>query len=198
MLLTDDRASWELAWSYKDHGKSYAAVFERQHPPGFRWVHESIGTNWRMTEMQAAIGRRQLTKLDRWLESRQRNARLMNGALAGVPGLQLPVPAPQFGHAYYRYYAFLDADRLEPGWTQERIIDAINREGIPCTAGGCSEIYLEKAFVERGLAPSGRLRNAQRLGETSLAFLVHPTLTEGDIHDTCQAIAKVMAVATHA
>ena len=195
MLLTNDRAVWEMAWSYKDHGKNYDAVFKRQHPPGFRWVHESFGTNWRMTEMQATIGRRQLGKLPQWLAGRRRNAALMDAALAHVPGLKIHVPSSEFGHAYYKYYAFFNPQRLNPGWDQERIIDAINAEGIPCVAGSCSEVYLEKAFVDRGLTPAVRHANARRLDETSITFMVHPTLTERDIQDTCEAIAKVMAVA---
>ena len=57
MVTTNDQGLWSVMWSFKDHGKSWEAVYERDHPPGFRWVHDSFGTNWRMTEMQAAIGR---------------------------------------------------------------------------------------------------------------------------------------------
>lgn len=196
MLLTNERAIWEKAWAYKDHGKSYDAVFTRSHPPGFRWVHESIGTNWRMTEMQAAIGRRQLVKLPRWLAARRRNAALMDEAFARVPGLVVRVPPRDFGHAYYKYYAFLDPARLKPDWDQQRIIEAINAEGVPCAPGSCSEIYREKAFADRGLVPPSPLPVARRLGETGLMFMVHPTMTEGDVADTCAAVAKVMAAAS--
>lgn len=195
MLLTNDRAVWEKAWSYKDHGKSHDAVFKRSHPPGFRWVHESFGTNWRMTEMQAAIGRRQLAKLPQWLSLRRRNAAILDAALARVPGLVVQVPPSDYGHAYYKYYVFLDPARLKPDWNQLRIIDAINAEGVPCIAGSCSEIYREKAFMDRGLVPSSALAVAKRLGETSLMFMLHPTMTERDVNDTCTAVAKVMAVA---
>jgi len=192
MLLTDDRSVWERAWSYKDHGKSYDAVLNRQRQPESRWVHESFGTNWRMTEMQAAIGRRQLTKLPHWLELRRRYARLLDAALAAVPGLTVQVPPPGFGHAYYKYCAFIEPARLRPGWDLYRIVEAINAEGIACVAGSAGEIYLETAFADRGLAPPARLPNAQRLGETGILFMVHPTLTERDIRDTADAIVKVM------
>ncbi len=195
MLLTDDRALWERAWSYKDHGKSYDAVLMRQREPENRWVHESFGTNWRMTEMQAAIGRRQLKKLAQWLEVRRRNARLLDAALAGVPGLSVHVPGAGFGHAYYKYCACIEPARLRPGWNLDRIVEAINAEGIPCVAGTAGEIYLEKAFADRGLAPAERLPNARRLGETCIIFMVHPTLAERDIRDTADAVAKVMAAA---
>ena len=195
MLVTDDPLVWERAWSYKDHGKSYDAVFNREHPPGFRWLHESFGTNWRMTEMQAAIGRRQLAKLPGWLASRRRHARLLDNALAATPGLMLRPQPPRHGHAYYKFYAFVDPAALHPDWNRQRIISAISAEGIPCAEGSCSEMYLEKAFVDAGLAPAERLPVARELGETSLMFMVHPTMRERDVLDTATAIRKVMTAA---
>ncbi len=195
MLLTNDRALWERAWSYKDHGKSYDAMQARQRQPEASWVHQSFGTNGRMTEMQAAIGRRQLKKLAHWLELRRRNARLLDAALAGLPGLTVQVPEPGFGHAYYKYCAFLEPARLRPGWDLHRVVESINAEGIACVAGSVGEIYLEKAFADRGLAPAARLPNARRLAETGMIFMVHPTLAERDIRDTADAIVKVMRAA---
>jgi dTDP-4-amino-4,6-dideoxygalactose transaminase len=195
MLVTDEAALWERAWAYKDHGKSYDAVFNREHAPGFRWLHESFGTNWRMTEMQAAIGRRQLAKLPAWLAARRRHAALLESELRAVPGLVLRREPPGHGNAYYKYYAFVDPARLAPGWTRQRIIAAVSAEGIPCAEGSCSEIYLEKAYADAGLGPAERLPVARELGETSLVFMVHPTMKERDVLDTAAAVAKVMAVA---
>ncbi|MBI2289810.1 MAG: DegT/DnrJ/EryC1/StrS aminotransferase family protein [Betaproteobacteria bacterium] len=195
MLLLDDTAAWEKAWAYKDHGKSYDAVFRREHPPGFRWAHESFGTNWRMTEMQAAIGRMQLAKLPGWVARRQHLAGILSDGFAALPGVRVTRPGPGIGHAYYKYYAFLEPERLRPDWDHNCIIAAINAEGIPCIAGSCGEIYMEKVFVDAGLAPAARLPIAQRLGATSLSFLVHPTLTDADMLDTCAAVAKVMHAA---
>ncbi|MGP1613939.1 MAG: DegT/DnrJ/EryC1/StrS family aminotransferase, partial [Pollutimonas bauzanensis] len=50
MATTNDRALWSRMWSLKDHGKSWDAIYQREHKPGFRWLHESFGTNWRMME----------------------------------------------------------------------------------------------------------------------------------------------------
>jgi dTDP-4-amino-4,6-dideoxygalactose transaminase len=196
MLVTNDPQIWERAWSYKDHGKSRDAVFNREHPPGFRWLHESFGTNWRMTEMQAAIGRRQLLKLPAWLATRRRHASLLCSELAGVPGLTLNRQPKVNGHAYYKFYAFIDPEALAPGWSRQRIIAAVCAEGIPCAEGSCSEMYLEKAFSDAGLAPAERLPVARELGETSLVFMVHPTMRERDVLDTAAALRKVMAAAT--
>lgn len=195
MLVTNDAGLWERAWAYKDHGKSYDAVFNRMHPPGFRWLHESFGSNYRMTEMQAAIGRLQLGKLPQWQLARTRNAAMLEQGFAGIPGLRITCPPDVIGHAYYKYYAFVAPDLLAPGWDATRINEAINAEGIPCFAGSCSEIYREQAFVDRGWAPAQRLPVAQRLGETSLMFMVHPTLGESEMADTIAAVAKVMRAA---
>ncbi len=195
MLLTNDRAVWERAWSYKDHGKNYEAVQNRQRNPGAHWVHESIGSNWRMTEVQAAIGRRQLGKLANWLTLRRRNARLLDDALNGIVGVVMRTPPPAVEHARYKYCIEIDPARLRAGWDLQRIAAAINSEGIPCQLTNFSEIYLEKAFVDRGFTPRARLPNTQQSSETSLLFMVHPTLTERDMRDTADAIVKVMKTA---
>jgi dTDP-4-amino-4,6-dideoxygalactose transaminase len=194
MLTTNDPEVWERAWSFKDHGKSYDAVYNREHAEGFRWLHESFGTNWRMTEMQAALGRVALTKVARWVETRRRHAKTLTKTLTRVPGLRIPTVPDNVHHAYYKYYAFLHPEMLSDGWDRNAIMRAINAEGVPCFVGSCSEIYLEKAFVARRRHPS--LPVAKLLGETSLMFLVHPTLSDEHITLTCQTIERVMARAS--
>lgn len=196
MLVLNDTTLWKKAWAYKDHGKSWDAVYTRQHAPGFRWLHESFGSNWRMTEMQAAIGLLQLQKLDAWYARRQAHAAALSQGLAGIEGVRLTPPPPEIGHAYYKYYAFIRSEMLNPAWDQGRIIVAINAEGIPCYSGSCSEIYRELAFVNRGWGLAESLPVAQQLGETSLMFLVHPTLDEQVMLDTCTAVRKVMRAAS--
>jgi dTDP-4-amino-4,6-dideoxygalactose transaminase len=195
MLVTNSRALWEKAWSYKDHGKSYAAVFEREHQPGFRWLHESFGSNWRMTEMQSAIGRRQLAKLPQWLAARRHNATLLDKGLSAIPGLRLVAPPAHSEHAYYKYYVFIRPEMLRPEWKMERILEALDAEGIPSSVGACSEIYREKAFINAGLSPKVPLPVASRLADSTLMFMLHPGLAEQDMRDTCTAVAKVMRAA---
>jgi dTDP-4-amino-4,6-dideoxygalactose transaminase len=190
MLVTNDEALWRRAWSYRDHGKNYDAVHQEQHPPGYRWVYESVGTNWRLTEMQAALGRQALRRLDVEVDRRRHHAARLNEALRGVPALRVTSPPEHLEHSYYKYYAFVRPERLRPRWNRDRIMEAIEAEGIPCYAGSCSEIYLEKAF--EGVRPQNRLPVARELGESSLMFLVHPTLSDADITDTIAAIRKVM------
>lgn len=193
MFTTNHHDIWERAWSFKDHGKNYDAVYTRQHADGFRWLHESFGTNWRMTEIQAVLGRVALTKVPHWLEARRRHAQTLTKTLSSVPGLRIPTPPDSIHHAYYKYYAFIRPEMLRDGWSRDAIMQAIEANGVPCFVGSCSEIYLEKAFVARRKHP--RLPAAKLLGDTSLMFLVHPTLTDEHIAFTCQTIEHVMAKA---
>lgn len=193
MLTTNDTEVWEKAWAYKDHGKSFDAVYNREHPPGFRWLHESFGTNWRMTEMQAAIGRIQLRKLPEWKATRQSNAAILTEEFKEIPALRVLEFAAEFNHAYYKYYVFVRPEFLKADWDRDRIMNAIVAEGVPCFSGICPEIYLEKAFLNAGLQPPERLQNAHQCGETSLLFLVHPTLEKTSIVDTVIAVKKVMS-----
>jgi dTDP-4-amino-4,6-dideoxygalactose transaminase len=192
MLLTNDDKIWASAWAFKDHGKNYDSVYHKEHPPGFRWLHDSFGTNWRMTEMQAAIGRVQLRKLPDWVEKRRRNAAVLMERFAGLAALRVTSPSPEIYHSYYKYYVFVRPERLKPGWDPDRIMNEVVRRGIPCFTGSCSEIYMEKAFQQSGLQPAERLPVARELGETSLMFLVHPTLTEKDMEAVVAAVRKVM------
>jgi len=199
MVTTNDRALWSAMWSFKDHGKSWEAVYERKHAPGFRWLHEDFGTNWRMLEMQAAIGRIQLRRMTDWSALRAHNARAILSACRSHPALRVP----QFGaaedaanvHAYYKCYAYVRPERLVEGWSRDRIVEAINASGVPCFQGSCSEVYLEKAFDGTGWRPGERLPVARRLGEQSLMFLVQPTLGQAELQKACVVVHEVMAQA---
>ncbi len=195
MLTTNDTELWQRAWSYKDHGKSYDAVYNREHPIGFRWLHESFGSNGRMTEVQSAIGRVALRKVPGWVETRRRHAAIFNEKLGALPALRVAAPPVHSYHSYYKYYAFVRPERLLPGWNRDRILEAICAQDVPCFVGSCSEVYREKAFVTERRSRS-RLPIAKELGETSLMFLVHPTLKTDNIEYACFVIEKVMALAT--
>ncbi|MDG5467678.1 DegT/DnrJ/EryC1/StrS aminotransferase family protein [Deltaproteobacteria bacterium IMCC39524] len=196
MLVTEDLELWEKAWAFKDHGKSYDAVYKREHPPGFRWLHESFGSNLRLTEMQSAIGRIQLRHLTDWVAVRRSNATILNEALKRQPALRTAQPPEGVFHSYYKYYVFVRPDQLKKGWSRDRIMSAIIAEGVPCFSGSCSEVYLEKAFRDVGLGPRRPLPIARELGETSLMFMVHPTLLEENLRVMLHAIEKVMLIAT--
>jgi len=192
MVTTNDEVLWRKMWSYKDHGKSYEAVYERDHAPGFRWLHESFGTNWRMTEMQAAIGRIQLTRMLDWTSKRQANAKAIDEVAKLSPLVRTVNVPDDVEHAEYKHYIFIKPEYLKDGWSRDRIVDEINAKGVPCFQGSCSEVYLEKAFDNTGWRPDVRLPNAVELGETSLMFLVHPTLTQQEVGKTCEVLSHVL------
>lgn len=195
MVTTNDEALWRAMWSYKDHGKSYAAVYEREHAPGFRWLHESFGTNWRMMEMQAVIGRIQLKRMSDWTAARQANAALIDDVAAGFNVVRRVAVPDHMHHAEYKHYLFVNREKLAEGWSRDRIVDEVMAGGVPCYQGSCSEVYLEKAFDGTPWRPAERLPNAKLLGETSLMFLVHPTLTGDEIAKTVKVLSAVLSMA---
>ena len=202
MVTTNDKSLWKKMWEYKDHGKSYEAVYEREHAEGFRWLHESFGTNWRMTEMQGAIGRIQLRRMPEWTKLRNRNADILSEAFFQFVGEHgsLRIPQLKFDqecvHAFYKYYVFVKDEALKECWDRDRIIAEINSEGVPCIHGSCSEIYLEKAFDDTNFRPDKRLPYAKELGETSMVFLVHPTLSEKEMRNMAKIATSIIDMAT--
>ena len=209
MVTTNDRDLWSAMWSYKDHGKSWEAVHERQHPPGFRWLHEGFGTNWRMIEMQAAIGRIQLGRMADWTNKRAKNVKMIVDALEPFTEEGGAIRLPKFCcdnclettcnkgcvHAHYKCYAYVRPQNLAPDWSRDRIIEEINARGVPCFQGSCSEVYLERAFDGTGWRPEPRLPVAKKLGETSLMFLVHPTITIGEMKKNVAVLREVLTQA---
>lgn len=198
MLTSNDEDMWRGAWEYKDHGRGWDAMERAKSQTGheFKWVCDSFGTNWRMTEIQAAIGRLQLAKLDTWVEARRANAAILDRELSALQGVRVAVPPPVARHAYYKYYAYLVPEQLKPGWTRSRILDAVNARGIPCYQGVCPEIYRELAFVKAGLGPVSPMPVASELAKTSLMLLVDPTHDEQDMLRTSQVLREVMLEAT--
>ena len=196
MVTTNDRQMWADMWAYKDHGKSWEAVYEREHAPGFRWLHESFGTNWRMLEVQAVIGRIQLRRMQDWHRARLGNAQAIWKTAQQLPALRVPVLPGNEVHAAYKCYVFVRPQCLKPDWSRDRILSEITARGVPAFSGSCSEVYLEKAFDNTGWRPAQRLVNARELGETSMMFMVHPTLTEQEIKLTCKVISEVVQEAS--
>lgn len=192
MVTTNDKELWSFMWSYKDHGKSFDAIYNREHPAGFRWLHESFGTNWRMLEIQAAIGRIQLTRMQEWTAKRQLNGKAIDNAVSELTVVRSVEVPDYIEHAEYKHYLFVQPENLKEGWTRDKIIDAIMKQRIPAYQGSCSEVYLEKAFDNTPWRPKERLKNAVQLGETSLMFLVHPTLLDSEVEKMCSVIHSVL------
>ena len=172
MLVSDDEELRAKAAAFRNHGRDPRNQPEGKHE--YPYLHGTVGSNYRMTEMQSAIGRVQLTRLEAWLEERQRNAALLREALDDFDLLRIPTPAKNLRHAYYRLYVFLDREKLRPDWSRARIIDTLQAAGIPCDIGICPEIYREPAYRGMLTTAHARLPCARELGETAIAFPVHP------------------------
>ncbi len=197
MLVTSDEGIWERAWSFKDHGKNYETAHEpRKGFSAFRWLHDSFGTNWRLTELQAAIGRIQLRKLDGWVEQRRQNAEIFNKHFGHLRAVRLTEPPAHIYHSYYKYYAFIRPDLLRPNWSRDKILELANDRGIRCFSGSCSEVYLEQAFVRQKLGPAQRLTVARQLGETSFMLEVHPTSQQDNLRRSAESLASIIQEAT--
>lgn len=192
MVLFRDHEHWSRAWSFKDHGKSFEKLHMKDHPPGFRWLIDSFGSNYRMTELQAALGRFQLEKLDAWVEHRRRLSSILDFYFSDCPIFRQVSPGSEEFHSRYRYYTYVEVEHLNQDYSRDRIIHEFNKKGVPCFSGSCSEIYLEEAFRNAGLGPTERLANAKELGETSLAFLVDPTLSEDDMSYVCDVANEII------
>lgn len=196
MVVTNNADVWRRMWQFKDHGKSPELRTTPSKPSIRRaWVHDSFGSNCRLTAMQAEIGRVALRRLPEWTRARTVNANRLRQVCNNQPALRTPEPAALAKHAHYKFYAFVEPNQLAKGWSRDRIAEEIGARGVPCLAGSCSEIYLEAAFPQ-AWRPETRWPVAEELGETSLMFVVHPTLTEANLVATEQAITEVLAAAT--
>ena len=193
MVTTNDEGLWKTMWSYKDHGKNFDSVYNKQHPPGFRWLHDSFGTNWRMMEMQAVIGRLQLKQMSEWTSKRNTNMARIQGVFENNPYFTVAKPSADYVHAAYKCYVQVNVDALPEGWSRDRIMAEMSSQAVPCFSGSCSEVYLEKAFDGTPWRPEQRLVNAKSLGDSSLMFLVHPTLSDSNMQKTVDSIQQVIS-----
>jgi len=189
LVTLRDEAAYEWAWSFKDHGKDRGRALERPTQPGFRWLHDRVGTNWRMTEICAAVGLLQLDKLPQWHARRVRNADIWAEALAPIPGMRVPRPTRDTIGAYYKFYAYVDVDPADNARLRDRILADAAAAGVRIFSGSCSEIYREAAFADMKVEP---LPVARALGDSSLMFEVHPTLDTRRLRDRADIVADII------
>jgi dTDP-4-amino-4,6-dideoxygalactose transaminase len=188
MISTNNKKIWEKCWSYKDHGKNYKSAFYKKKKIGFRWHIDQLGSNYRLTEMQAVLGRYQLKNLDKQIKKRNQIANLyINGFKNYWTKFNL-LKKPNFAcascplknkinkkcnlclHAFYRLNLFINLKKK----MQLKIIKDLNKNKISCSVGSCPEIYREKIFKKLKFYPKKRLSNAKLLGKTSVVFSINP------------------------
>ncbi len=196
MISTNNKKYWKKIWSLKDCGKDFDAVFKKKHPQGFRWIHEHSGTNARLTEIQSAIGRYQLRKLDYWVKLRLKNSKIIWEMLKNIKSVLVPNIPNGYKHVAYRCNILLNPKYLIDGFTRDKVMTLLEKNKIKCFVGSCPEIYNEKIFNKIRKRPKKRLKNAKYVGENSLSFLVHPTISEKKIISDAKKIKKILFAIT--
>ena len=195
MVVTNDSNLYRKMWSYRDHGKDFTRAQTPDPTPGFKWLVDSFGTNWRLTEAQSAIGRIQLRKLDGWVAKRRANAATIAAAVTGISGVSVGAPAQGCAHAYYRQTLFVRPEALKTDWSRDRICTELDARGIPARVGACPDISLEQAFVKKGLTAQPAHPHAQDTAGRSIVLPVHPTLTDEDIGFIADSTAEILRAA---
>lgn len=196
IVVTNSKGLFKNIWSYKDHGRAYNLPKKENPTHSFQFIHKTLGTNGRMTEMQAVLGRLMLKALDQLVIKRRS---ISNRLTMSINKLAIFEAKPELGtkfyHAYYRYHFTLNPNQLKKGWNRARIIRSINAEGIKIGTGICNEIYLEDVFEEK-IKPKKRLPNASLLAQTSLYLPLNPNYSNKDIQDIINVLNKVAYYAT--
>lgn len=189
LLVMRDPGMHTRAWSLKDHGKNPRKLSDGKGVPGqFRYIHDSMGSNARMTEMQAAIGRVQLRKLPGWLAARRANAQALSEMLAGHPLLMVPEVPADITHAFYKFYLLLRPELTDPETRRSKMIAQLMASGIPCGTGSCPDMSLEAGLKDVDCERDGALANAHALGRRTLMLLVDHTLDRDDMAQMAQAL----------
>ena len=205
MVSTNDKKLWLKLWSLKDHGKNFNSVFFKNHKEGFRWHHEDLGSNYRMTELQATIGREQLKSLDKQIKKRNLIANIYLKGLKDYYQKYNIINKPDFKHqtcslkkfdktcnkcrhAFYRLNLFINKTKIK----QHKLIELLNKNKITCFVGSCPEIYREKIFRKFKFYPKKRLSNAKLLGEISLMFPIYPNKALKKIKSEISTIKKIL------
>lgn len=194
MLVLDDEQAYKAAWAYKDIGRDFDAVYHQQHPPGFRWYTHTAGSNFRITEVQAAIGLKQLSKLNAWISRRNVIAQKLVAALSQASFIKFPsVSHSDVTHAYYRVYGLIDLKSqsdAENHSLRNEFVASLSEMGLPCFSGSCSEIYLEKAF--ESYYDGQRMPNAKYYAERAFCLLAHPTITDDQVNQAVKLIKTLL------
>ena len=159
----------------------------RQHGAKERYHHDLLGFNFRMTDIAGAIGRAQLSKLDRWNQARRRNASLLDEGLTGTPGVRTPKERPGCRHVYHQYTVFVEGDR-------DRFQARLRELGIGSAVHYAVPVHRQPLYRDNGYARVS-MPVAERAAGHVLSLPVHPGLGESDLDRIVEAVRKVAATA---
>lgn len=179
MITTNNQSLYKFCKSFNNHGKNFVKINSMsKNIRSFPYIHDSIGSNYRLTEMQSALGLYQLQKLNNWNKLRSRNAHIFMNAIKDLPIAKCPNIPKEIRHAWYKLYITLQPKQIKKNHNRDTILKKLNLNGVDSTFGGCGEIYREKAFVNIQQGCSTRLKNARFLESNSIMILIHPTISE--------------------
>jgi dTDP-4-amino-4,6-dideoxygalactose transaminase len=203
MVTTDDDQLWSKMWSYKDHGKSWGAVYERKHRPGFQWLHDNFGTNLRMLELKGDIDNIQLQKPENCVAEHTEIAAHIQKMLEPLASaVYCPEATEHIIHSHYHQYANLRPQCLRDGWNRDRIVAEANSRNLALFQGRCSEVCLEQAFYRTDLRPQTQTQTqtqlliARELSATRLMFLTHPTITVVQLEGFVRIMSDIITAAS--
>jgi dTDP-4-amino-4,6-dideoxygalactose transaminase len=194
MISTNNKIFWAKCWSLKDHGKSYHSVFHKQHKLGFKWHHDNNGSNHRMTEIQATIGRYQLKYLDSQIKKRNQIAKKVISSLAVFWRKYNLILQPNFKcsgckvndtkkdcnccvHSFYRLNLYINVNRKK----KLELLNYLQKNNVNCNEVPCPEIYKEKLFKSLKIYPPKKLTNTSQLGAKSIAYHINPYITSNKL-----------------
>lgn len=176
MIVTNDEMVADFAKRLKDQ------AFSRER----RFLHTDIGFNYRMTNVQAAIGLAQLEHIDRFVEMRRKNASLYNKQLKVVPGITLPKEKKWAKNVYWMYSIVIED---EFGMSRDELMAFLRREGIETRTFFIS-MHMQPAFKKMGLFEGERYPVSEVLAERGLYLPSGSGLTEEQINTVCEAVKQ--------
>ena len=196
MIGTNNKDLYERIWQLKEIGKVRKLMIKKYKNTAYRWVHNTFGTNLRLTEIQSAVGRMQLKRLKNFIKIRNFNSKKILNNLEKFKSVSVPIIPKKFTHAFYRCYVRIDKKNLKNGWSKYKIIENLIKQGVPCNEGSCSELYREKSFKKFGYIPKKRLKNARKLSESSIAFQVDHSINLNQLQKIIISIKQTFLKAT--
>jgi perosamine synthetase len=156
----------------------------RSHGETGKYYHTALGFNYRMTDVEAAIGRKQLDRLDEMLVRRRQNARVLTSGLADIPGIGLQKVTPGGAHAWHQYCLVVDPGRF--GCNRDFLADRLKEKGIASGVHYPRGLHQQPVFEE--LYGPLRLPVTEAVSENILAIPVHHGLTADDAKTIVDAI----------
>lgn len=186
MISTNVKNLYLKLWSLKEIGKDYKKT-NTIFLPKFKWTHDNVGSNLRMTEVQAAVGRIQLKNLSKMVNKRRRLAKILNKFFLNNKLFYASNLDSRYYSVYYKFYFFL---KNKKNLQRSKVIKYLRNKGHDVSVGSCPEIYLEKPF-QKHVKKKFRLKNAKYLGEISIALSLSHLTKKSSIEKFCSDIDQI-------